>query len=99
MGFPSSLGPALSDAAARASVYVEDNSTAVAVAGGLTALGAITYFATRKPRDGYKVAPTSFQLGVGSLKGNDVKNEVRSGDDPVTGWPMFLLVCACWPGS
>ncbi|KAL6779888.1 SMT1 [Auxenochlorella protothecoides x Auxenochlorella symbiontica] len=78
MGFSSSIGPALSDAAARASVYVEDNSTAVAVAGGLTALGAITYLATRKPRSDYQVAPSSFQLGVGNLKEGEVQSEVSA---------------------
>lgn len=68
---------ALSDGAARAVTFVEDNTCAVAVVGSVTALGAVAYWQRRKARKSYQTAPGTFQLGTGNVARGDVKGEVR----------------------
>ena len=73
------LGAALGDAASRVGTYAEDNRTALAVVGGVTAVGAVAYLARRKSRQGPKVKPGTLELGTGNVARDEVKGEVRSG--------------------
>lgn len=71
-----SLSAAVGDAAARVGSYVDDNRTAVAVVGGLTAVGAVAYLSRCRSRKSPKVAPGTFELGTGNVGRSEVKSEV-----------------------
>ena len=72
------LASAISEATGATAGFVEDHKTA-AVLGGIGAVAAVAYFASRSARS-YKKKPSSFEIGGGDVDAGKIKETVRGRD-------------------